>query len=417
MRPRVRTVLILLLTLGLLAYFLRDADMQEVWAETRRADPVALLLALIATGLTYVLRALRWQYLLAPIGGARFSTALRTTVIGFAASSLLPARAGEVIRPYLLARREGLSATSAFATIILERLLDLLAVLLMFAFYVFFGAAGVVARDPSHLSRVAFGGALAGAGAILAGVVFFALAGHPERLGRVTLGIERLLPRRLARAAARFVETFALGLGAMRQPRRLVTALGLSFPLWISIAAGIWLTSRAFHITFPFSASFLVMTLLVVGVAVPTPGAIGGFHAFFQFAVETFFAAPHDRAVGAAIVLHAISFLPVTIVGLMLMLSEGLTLAGVRRLAQRAAPQAGGAGQPPGGPEPAGGEGERPVPAARESAPRPATVQRDGGLIGRSTEPLRRDRAAPLPRDSADPLRRDSAEPIRRGRQ
>ena len=120
----------------------------------------------------------------------------------------------------------------------------------------------------------------------------------------------------------------------------------------MSIAAGIWLTSRAFHITFPYSASFLVMTMLVVGVAVPTPGAIGGFHAFFQFTVETFFGASHDRAVGAAIVLHAISFLPVTIVGLLFMLSEGLTLAGVRRLAEKQAPESPVGPSRPGAPEP-----------------------------------------------------------------
>lgn len=412
MRPRVRTVLILLLTLGLLAYFLRDANMREVWAETRRADPLLLLLALAATALTYVLRAVRWQYLLAPIGGARFSTALRTTIIGFAASAMLPARAGEVIRPYLLARRERLSATSAFATVILERLLDLLAVLLMFAFWVFSGANGVVARDPSHLSRVTFGGAMAGGAAVLAGIVFFGLAGQPERLGRLTLSIERLLPRQLARMAARFVETFAQGLGVMRQPRRLVTALALSFPLWASIAAGIWLTSKAFHITFPFTASFLVMTLLVVGVAVPTPGAIGGFHAFFQFTVETFFGAPHDRAVGAAIVLHAISFLPVTIVGLMFMLSEGLTLAGARRLAERAAPDSAGTGAVEGA-DSGGTDGLEPA--------RSEPVQRERpGLLGQQRRgPMRMmlgGGAGPLRRDTAEPVGSDSAEPIRRGR-
>jgi uncharacterized protein (TIRG00374 family) len=337
MRPRARTVLILLLTFGLLAYFLRDANMREVWAETRRADPILLALALGATFATYVLRAFRWQYLLAPIGPTRFSTAFRTTVIGFAASAVLPARAGEVIRPYLLARREGLRATAAFATVILERLLDLLAVLLLFAGFVLFGAAGVVA-DPSELMRVKAGGAMAGAVAIGVAAVFFALAGHPGRLGRLMLRIERVLPGPLARAAARFVQTFAEGLAVMRQPGRLVAALLLSIPLWLSIAAGIWLTSKAFHITFPYTASFLVMTMLVVGVAVPTPGAIGGFHTFYQFSVETFFAAPHDRAVGAAIVLHAISFVPVTILGLGYMLSEGLTLTGAMRLAESAAP-------------------------------------------------------------------------------
>ena len=370
MRPRARTVLILLLTFGLLAYFLRDANMREVWAETRRADPILLGLALCATLATYVLRAFRWQYLLAPIGPTRFRTAFRTTMIGFAASAVLPARAGEVIRPYLLARREGLRATAAFATVILERLLDLLTVLLLFAGFVLFGAAGVVADDPAELMRVKAGGAMAGAVSIVVLAVFFALAGHPERLGRLMLRIERVLPAPLARAASRFVQTFAEGLAVMRQPGRLVAALVLSIPLWLSIAAGIWLTSKAFHITFPYTASFLVMTMLVVGVAVPTPGAIGGFHTFYQFSVETFFAAPHDRAVGAAIVLHAISFVPVTILGLGYMLSEGLTLAGAMRLAETAAPDdnSGERRDEPGSATP--GRFERDSP--RHAAPAPA---------------------------------------------
>src|SRR5262249_49481854 len=107
-----------------------------------------------------------------------------------------------------------------------------------------------------------------------------------------------------------------------------------SVPLWLSISAGIWLTSRAFHMTFPFPASFLVTTVLVVGVAMPTPGAVGGFHLAYQFAVMTFFGAPASRAAGAAIVLHAISFIPVTIAGAILMALEGITLSGARRMAE-----------------------------------------------------------------------------------
>jgi uncharacterized protein (TIRG00374 family) len=336
MRPRVRSALILLLTLGLLGFFFRNADMSAVWAETRRAQPLDLAIALVATLATYALRAFRWQYLLAPIGPTRFVTAFKTTVIGFAATFLLPARAGEVIRPYLLARREGLNATAAFATIILERLLDLVVVLLLFAAFVFSGAAGVVADDPSQLARVKLGGALASAASLLALGVLFALAGHPERLGRLALRIERVLPAAMARTVARFVETFAQGLAVLRQPGRLAAAVALSVPLWVSIAAGIWLTSRAFHITFPFTATFLVVTILVVGVAVPTPGAIGGFHAAYQVAVQTFFAAPTDRAIGGAIVLHAISFVPVTLLGVAFMLSDGLTLQGARKLADDA---------------------------------------------------------------------------------
>lgn len=333
MSPRVRTGLILLLTFGLLAYFLRNADMAQVWAETRRARPLLLLGALIVTGATYVLRSLRWQYLLAPLGHTRFATAFRTTVIGFAATFLLPARAGEVIRPYLLARREGLPATAAFATIILERLLDLVTVLGLFAVFVLTLDPATVSAEPAHLARVKFGGLIAAAAGASALVVAFVAAGHPERLGRWALRVEHVLPDKLARAVAKFVESFTQGLAVMRQPRRLLVSLALSIPLWASIAAGIWLTSLAFHITFPYVGSFLVTTVLVVGVAMPTPGAVGGFHAAYQIAVQSFFGAPDDRAIGAAIVLHGISFVPVTLLGVYFMARDGLTLSGAKALA------------------------------------------------------------------------------------
>lgn len=316
-----------------MAFFLRNADMAGVWAETRRARPGHLALALLVTAVTYVLRALRWQYLLAPIGRTHFGVAFRMTVIGFAGNFLLPARAGEVLRPYLLARKERLSATAAFATIILERLLDLVTVLILFAVFVAMIASAGVSGDPSHLARVKVGGQLAAVAAVSGLALFFTLAGHPERIGRWALRVERVLPARLARAVAGFVESFAQGLAVMRQPGRLLVALAWSFPLWLSIAAGIWLTSLAFHITFPFVGSFLVTTILVVGVAMPTPGAIGGFHAAYQIAVQTFYGAPDDRAVGAAIVLHAISFLPVTALGIVFLAREGLTLTRARTLA------------------------------------------------------------------------------------
>src|SRR4051812_38816214 len=344
MRRHARTGIIFLLTIGLLAFFFRKADPAAVWAETRRADPVLLVLATVLTALTYAIRALRWQSLLAPIGPTRYLVAFETTVIGFAANSLIPGRVGEVLRPYLLARREALNATSAFATIILERVLDLATVLMLFALFVFGSASATISGDPAKLALVKFGGAIAAGSAVGGLIVLFALAGHPERLGRAALRVERVLPARLARVLAACVETFAHGLAVMRDPARLAMSLVLSFPMWMSIAAGIWLTSRAFHITFPYQGSFLVMTVLVVGVAAPTPGGLGAFHAAYQFAVTEFFGATVDRAVGAAIVLHALSFVPVTILGLAFMAREGLTFGSARAIATGATGAAGATG-------------------------------------------------------------------------
>jgi hypothetical protein len=84
-----------------------------------------------------------------------------------------------------------------------------------------------------------------------------------------------------------------------------------------------------------YPGAFLMMTVLVVGVAVPTPGAVGGFHEAYRIGATVFFATPNDRAVGAAIVLHAMSFVPVTIAGAILMAREGLSLSGASGLASR----------------------------------------------------------------------------------
>ena len=336
MRLRVRTTVVLLLTIGLLAFFFRGVNPGEVWQKTREADGRLLVAAIFVTLMTYGLRAFRWQYLLAPIGPTRFHVAFQTTVIGFAASFLLPARAGEVLRPYLLARRERLPPTAAFATIILERLLDLVTVLLLFGLFVVAVPPTSLSGDPALYARVKAGGLLAAGAAIAGLIVFFVLAGHPEKLGSWALRIERVLPAKLAHAVARLVESFAGGLAIMRRPVQLMGALALSGPLWLSIALGIWVTSRAFHMTFGYMGSFLVMTLLVVGVAVPTPGQVGGFHAAYKIAVMTFFGVPETTAVGAAIVLHAISFVPVTLLGLVFMAREGLTFGGMGRLARGA---------------------------------------------------------------------------------
>ena len=114
---------------------------------------------------------------------------------------------------------------------------------------------------------------------------------------------------------ARFAQTFAEGFAVVRSPARLVAAMAWSIVLWIAIAAGIWAVSVAFGIAMPFTGAWLMLAPLVVGVAVPTPGGVGGFHEAYRIGATAFFGADNDTAVGAAIVLHAISVGPVIIVG------------------------------------------------------------------------------------------------------
>jgi glycosyltransferase 2 family protein len=334
MRTHLRTAVVVLLAVGLLGLFLRNADLRQVAGEMGRARLDLVALAVAVTGVTYLLRAWRWQYMLQPIGTVRFATAFRTTVIGFAANTVLPARAGEFLRPYLLARREGLSASSAFATIMLERVLDTVTVLLLFGAFLVAFDPGMDRLDGTTFTRLKIGGLFASGASALVLVTMFFLAGHPATLQRLIVALHRVLPERLATIAVRLAKTFSAGLAIVRQPARFAIVLLMSIPLWLSIATGIWLVTQAFHIEMPFTGSFLIMALLVVGVAVPTPGAVGGFHYFYQLAVMAFYGAPTDRAVGAAIVMHAVSFVPVALVGLVMLAQEGLSLSRVGSLAR-----------------------------------------------------------------------------------
>jgi uncharacterized protein (TIRG00374 family) len=324
-----RTVVILAITLGFFGVFLHGIDAHEAWQAIVAAHPAWIAAAILVTLQTYVLRALRWQVLLRPLGGASFRSAFRTTVIGFAASFLLPARIGEVLRPYLLARRERLSPVSAFATVVVERLLDLCVVLLLFAVALLAGGEDV---GPD----VKLAGLLFAVASVCGVSLLVVLSGHPDRLGRWAGRAGRHLPPRAAGALAHLVTTFAEGLKVMRSPGHLAAALCWSFPLWLSIALGIMLTSWAFDLTIPFVGSFLVVGYLTVGVAVPTPGAAGGFHAMYKLALVQFFHAPESHAVAAAIVLHLVSFVPVTLLGLFYMWQDGLTLGGLTQMKQEA---------------------------------------------------------------------------------
>jgi uncharacterized membrane protein YbhN (UPF0104 family) len=336
MRSHIRTAVVLAVAVALVVVFLRNVDLRRVAGEISRAQPAWLLLSLVTMFVNIGIRARRWQYLLEPLGTTGFGNAFRATAVGSAASTILPARAGELIRPYFLARHERLSATGAFATIILERLLDVVTVLTLLACFVFIFGRELSVAKPVAFEGIKWAGGTAAVLALGALGVLFVLAGDPARLGRTLTRLEDVLPSALAGMLARVAEKFAIGLGVIRRPGRLFVALLWSYPLWLSIAAGIWAVNVAFRLPVPFTGSFLLLSILTIGVAVPTPGSIGGFHEAFRLGVTAFYGATDITAVGAAIVLHLLSVGPALVLGLFFAAQAGLNLAAMRQLADQA---------------------------------------------------------------------------------
>jgi uncharacterized protein (TIRG00374 family) len=169
----------------------------------------------------------------------------------------------------------------------------------------------------------------------LSGVLWL-IASHPERIGGLVQTADRVLPHALAKRLARMARSFSGGLAVARRPRELVLAVAWSFGIWVLGAADAWLVTLAFGMSLPFMGAFLLQALLVIGVAVPTPGGVGSFHEAYRFGMTTFFGASNANAIAAAIVVHAISFGPVMLLGLLFMAQDGLSLGRLKEMAREA---------------------------------------------------------------------------------
>ncbi len=136
-KKAIRIGVSLALMVVLLAVFLWNVDFHEVGRSLAGADITMLIAgASLVALLSYWLRALRWQFILRPVGRVRLSSVLLTTAVGYAALSLLPARMGDLIRPLLLARREKIPASASLASILTERVFDLWSVVLFFLVFI-----------------------------------------------------------------------------------------------------------------------------------------------------------------------------------------------------------------------------------------------------------------------------------------
>ena len=256
----------------LLFFFFRGVAWDEIGRAMRSADRSDLALVGLSTVFVYVFRAWRWGYLLAPLAPVPFPRLLSATVVGFMTGLVVP-RAGEVVRPYLVARRQNMSTSAGFATIILERLIDLMTVLGLFFLYLYV-LPTPAAQTHGPLIRVlktAGGFAVLGSVGVLG--VLFAFHVHAEKAMAVFDRLLARLPERLGRPLGELLRAFGEGLAVLQAPAgHLLVILAQSVLVWLAIGTSIFFNNRAFGMLLPLHASFLIMGFLTVGVAVPTPG-------------------------------------------------------------------------------------------------------------------------------------------------
>ncbi len=316
-RPTLRIAVSLLLAAGLLGLFLWNVDLAEVGRVLASAH-LAWLAAAIGLAITsYAVRSVRWGFILRPVGRASLSGLLLVTAAGYAAITLLPARMGDVLRPLLLARRENLPASACLASVLTERIFDLWTVVFFLLLFVVWPPP--MDLDPASAARLRtltttgylLAAAVAGATLLLLG-----LFRYQERfIDVLTRPLTHLVPR-WQEPARRFLGHFLDGLRILQRPRDLAVTLGLSVVVWGLIYLQAEATLLAFGVVLPLRATFLLVAFTVVGLAIPTPGGVGGFHKAMQMGLTLFFGVGLGEATGIAIAYHAVCFLPITLIGL-----------------------------------------------------------------------------------------------------
>ena len=315
MNKRVRGMVGIGLAAALLAAVLHQVDWREFGDVLLGARLGPLGAVIVVTVASYWVRAVRWGELLAPVARVGQRTLFAATMLGYAASLVVP-RSGELLRPWLVSRRKDISTSTGFATIVLERLADLITVLGLFALYILIQPPAEEEPASRLMQAVTFGGGIAAAIGIGLLALLFALHRNAQSVLNMLDRLLRHAPHWVSQPVGGFLINFSGGLAVMRAPARHLVLIGVqSLVVWLLIALGFHLTQIAFSIDLPFQTTFLLIVFLVVGEAIPTPGLVGGFHAFYVLALGQVYGIDHTTAVAAAIAAHALTTLPVLVLG------------------------------------------------------------------------------------------------------
>lgn len=313
-----RVTLIVLLTIVFLALFLWNSNLRDVWRILLTTNPIWFAIGLIINGSALIFRTIRWRILLNAGDPPAFYPTFLSNAIGYMLSTVLPIRAGDVARPALLSRRTHIRFSEALGTVLTERVLDLFSILGIFLFFCAY-------RWQEFNHPVVHVGAYT-AGVMLAGLLALILAFRFFQGGvrRLHSWLGKFLPQRFRDPWMRFFDAFAATLRITERPWPCVVVLMTTACIWACLTSQFWFVLVAAHRPLPFDASMFLNAATTVGIAIPTPGGIGGFHKVCQYVLTTFYGFDIDTSVAVAVLFHIVGTLPVVLVGLVLFLREGL---------------------------------------------------------------------------------------------
>jgi uncharacterized protein (TIRG00374 family) len=304
-------------------------DWHLAWHVMIQGNPLWLLAGFMFVMLHMLLRALRWGVLLSAVKHGISNRNLFSLTLVKYVLNVIPPRAGEVAASVVLARKENISVASVIAASLLERILDMFTVVLIFGIYLSFYAHRFAPNsDRGHeimviIQRYSLKGLVVLC--LVFGFLGF-LLWRDNWLSSLPHGPQKLL------------RSFLGGFKGLQKGEVVLKAIILSFVIWTSITLQLWSMMHAYLDIFPFAGALFLMAITVVGVAIPTPGGVGGFQFFMNLGLVNFFSRyllesdPASQAAGISNGCYLVSTVPVMILGLYFLNREGLTLNRLSKL-------------------------------------------------------------------------------------
>jgi hypothetical protein len=334
--------------------FARKIEWSQLSVALKDAKYIYIIPTLILIFVSHYIRAVRWSALIAPIKRVSVLNLFSATMIGFMANCVLPARIGEIIRPVMVAKKEKVKVTASFATVVMERIFDMLSIIVFASLLFFFLPAETLqdtrvsminhAETSTEVVKAEYVTEESKADAsntikqlkkwsivmaffgILAITSLFLLSLYPRKAGAVFEKLLFFFPHHLRDKLVNMLHSFISGLQVFNHKRKLIWIGVLSLIIWVFNASPIYVLCYAFDIKLSFAGACFVMVCLALAVALPqAPGFIGVFHIAVQKTL-VIFGVGLSSAQSFAIILWALSVIPVTIIGLLFLWREGMSL-------------------------------------------------------------------------------------------
>ena len=330
MTRKTGTVLKLVLGLSVSVFFLylafRRIDPNKMGQALGAVRYPFLLIALLLLFLSHWLRAKRHRYFLEPIKPISTGSLFSALMVGYMANTLLPAHLGELVRAVLIGQKERIPKVSVLATIAVERIVD------VFCLLILMGMTFIAYPFPEEIR---LSGYLTFVFAAVFGAFFLFLKKRPEKALSLVEAVSRPLSKKISDKLVELLGSFRDGLVPLQQPWHYAIVALLSVLVWACYAGLFFVTLYAFDFVktyhLPWSASLVVLVITTVSIVVPSsPGYVGTYHWLCMVALRLF-GVSESPALSFAIVAHAISVLPVSLVGGVLAWKEGISISKVER--------------------------------------------------------------------------------------